>query len=355
MNELKVPTRVIQMERSEAERLSSSGRRSQDQFVKATLTAGAIKQHIVMGYRGGHTRYYPKKSYEIRIGNRTIHYNAEYDDPSMLRNALSFQFFEKLGVPSPRTRHVRLVLNGVPLGLYVEIEGVDRSFFSKRRVQARSLLYAVSNKANFRLYDNDGEAKRMLSSGYEVVIGTSKELTQIARFVRSVHTLKQSALLAYLKSHLNIPQYLRWLAGAVCTGNYDGFDQNYALYRTAGSLRYHISPWDYEGTWGRNCYGELDGSDIVRITGYNGLTEKLLAFPVIRREYRRVLTHTLNHSFTLRELEPLISRLHAALLPELSADETRKHSPFVVAGDKEVFLRYIRERRAYLLEKLTTL
>ncbi|MCD1261166.1 CotH kinase family protein [Paenibacillus athensensis] len=343
------------MERSEAERLSSSGRRSQDQFVKATLTAGAIKQHIVMGYRGGHTRYYPKKSYEIRIGNRTIHYNAEYDDPSMLRNALSFQFFEKLGVPSPRTRHVRLVLNGVPLGLYVEIEGVDRSFFSKRRVQARSLLYAVSNKANFRLYDNDGEAKRMLSSGYEVVIGTSKELTQIARFVRSVHTLKQSALLAYLKSHLNIPQYLRWLAGAVCTGNYDGFDQNYALYRTAGSLRYHISPWDYEGTWGRNCYGELDGSDIVRITGYNGLTEKLLAFPVIRREYRRVLTHTLNHSFTLRELEPLISRLHAALLPELSADETRKHSPFVVAGDKEVFLRYIRERRAYLLEKLTTL
>ena len=42
----------------------------------------------------------------------------------MIRNALSFLFMERIGVPAPRTRPVWLIINGSPAGIYLEIEAV---------------------------------------------------------------------------------------------------------------------------------------------------------------------------------------------------------------------------------------
>ncbi len=217
------------------------------------------------------------------------------------------------------------------------------------------MLYAVNNNANFRLENEYKKKKRSLSSGYELVIGGAKEFRDIGLFVRKVQTLKRSGRLAYLKSRLHIPQYLRWLAGAVFTGNYDGFDQNYALYRTAGSVKYHISPWDYEGTWGRDCYGGIVSSGTLRIEGYNGLTEKLLSYPSIRESYRKTLQSIMKKQFTIEALEPKIRMLHAKLLPELVNDRTRRHSPYEIRSDLNVFLRYIPERRAFISKELSKL
>ena len=326
-----------------------------DNFVHALLTADHTELTIKMRYRGGHTLNYPKKSYEIRVGNRRLHYNAEFDDPTMMRNALSFQFFEKIGVVSPRTRHVNLFINGVPQGVYLEIEGVDRTFFSKRNVQMRSLLYAINNNANFRLTGEDKMKKQSLSAGYEIVIGTPKELVRIADFVKKIRTLKGSELKVYLRRHLDIPQYLRWLAGAVCTGNYDGFEQNYALFRTSKSLKYLISPWDYEGSWGRDCYGEINNYKTLRITGYNGLTAALLSFPDIRIQYRNILHNILEQEFNLHTLGPKITDLHSELYPHLIADTSRKHSAYSVHSDLNVFYQYIQERREFLINEMDKL
>ena len=49
----------------------------------------------------------------------------------MIRNALSFQFFNMMGVPSPRTKHMWLEWNGYPHGVYLEIESVDSDLLPK--------------------------------------------------------------------------------------------------------------------------------------------------------------------------------------------------------------------------------
>ncbi|MFL0557394.1 CotH kinase family protein [Paenibacillus barengoltzii] len=350
---LRFPVRSLQIGRSDQAKLEKSV--WDDQYANALLMTDNIKENVKIRYRGGHTRYYDKKSYELRIGHRSIHYNVEWDDPTMMRNALSFRFFEKIGVPSPRTRHVYLVINGVNQGLYLEIEGVDRSFFTKRKVNTSSLLYAINNNANFRLIGEGGKRKRNLASGYELVIGTSQELARISRFVERIHTLKGRRLLAYMKKHLDIPEYLRWLGGAVCTGNFDGFTQNYAIFRKKGSLKYQMSPWDYEGTWGRNSYGKLSDIDNVRIKGYNGLTQKLLSFPSVRRQYRKTLKEILERHFTVSQLAPTINSLHSSLMPALMADSTRKYSTDVLLSDRQVILDYIAKRREYLLRELEKL
>jgi spore coat protein H len=326
------------------------------QFVQAYMVINGKREGIKLRYRGGHTREYPKKSYEIVRKGKTYHYNAEYDDPSMIRNAISFQFFQWIGVPSPRTRHCLLQLNGQNLGVYLEIEAVDQQFFKQRGIAIQSLFYAVNDFATFGLFKPDSQSKKSsLFNGYERRIGSQTDVQQWKAFILKANTLKGKQLGRYLKMRLDTDNYLRWLAGAIFTGNYDGFDQNYAVYLHKNLLKYRMIPWDYEGTWGRNCYGKKIGSDLVRVTGYNVLTRKVLSFPSLRRRYKRLLIRIMQKHFTVAKIDPVVRKLYRRIAPYVRRDHATKWDSAVFNGEPEVIRNYIIERRAIIKKALKQL
>ncbi|MFX3633022.1 MAG: CotH kinase family protein [Candidatus Pristimantibacillus sp.] len=306
------------------------------------------------GYRGGHTLYYNKKSYEVRIAEgKTLHWNAEFDDPSMIRNALSFHFFNKIGVPSPKTSHIEVEINGKTQGVYLEIEAVDRKFFQSRGIGFKSIIYAVNDSADFSLIDPISRGKKgSLFDGYEIKLGQSTTKPRLVRFVRNINRLSGKNLSAHTAKRLDVNQYLLWLAGAVLTGNYDGFDQNYALYEHKKTGKYRIIPWDYEGTWGRNCYGRPCGSDLVRLQGYNNLTRKLFTFASCRRKYRNIIRGLLKTTFTVETLDPVITSLYEQITPSIRDDFTRKSSFDTFLKEPDFILDYVRERRGLIKEAL---
>ncbi|NOU96064.1 spore coat protein CotH [Paenibacillus sp. LMG 31456] len=325
-------------------------------YVQAYMVIQGKRELIKLRYRGGHTREYPKKSYEIVLKGKTYHYNAEYDDPSMIRNALSFQFFQWIGVPSPKTRHCLLKINGYNMGVYLEIEAVDKAFFRKRGIAVQSLFYAVNDNATFGLYNSDSQDKKTsLFQGYERVIGKQTDVKQLKAFILKINTLKGKQLSLYLDQRLDIDNYLRWLAGAVFTGNYDGFDQNYAVYLHKTRFKYRMIPWDYEGTWGRNCYGKQIGSDLVKVTGYNELTRSLLAFPLIRKKYKNLLNHILKQHFTVKKIAPVVKLMISRISPHIHVDSTRKWALSVFDGEPDLIRSYIIERREIIKEALKKL
>lgn len=317
-----------------------------DKFVEARLTIAGRTEPIKIRLRGGHTRDYPKKSFEIMRGGQSIHLNAEYDDPSMIRNALSFRFFGWIRVPAPKTKHCLLFINGQSMGVYLEIEAVDRSFFRRRGLSCESIIYAVDENADFSLRNpSTRKRKSSLFSGYELKSGTDTDRKKLQAFIASLNALPSDKLYPYLQANLDVDNYLRWLAGAVFTGNYDGFDQNYALYRSNTKGCYRIVPWDYEGTWGRNCYGKKCGSDLVRVTGYNVLTNKLLANKSIRSRYKQILREGLSDAFTLKRLAPVIEQLHTSIAPAIYQDSARNWQLNVFNGEPALIRNYIVERR----------
>jgi spore coat protein H len=347
-----LPVRTIRINDSNLQEIKGNawGR----SFKPAQLEMDDATYKAEFGLRGGHTRNYSKKSYEVRLeGGKTLHWNAEYDDPSMMRNALSFYFFNKIGVPSPLTNHFWLIINGVPQGVYLEIEAVDRLFFKKRGISYRSLLYAVNDSADFSLIDPVSKAKKTsLFDGYELMKGKTGTKSRLVSFVRNLNRMSGKKLGIHTVRRLDVSQYLLWLAGAVLTGNYDGFDQNYALYEHSASGKYRIIPWDYEGTWGRNCYGKPCGSDLVRLQGYNTLTEKLFTFPACRRKYRAIIKRLLKTDFTAEKLEPVISSMHERLSPAIRGDYTRKASYDTFLSEPTFIHTYIEERRELLQNSL---
>lgn len=327
-----------------------------DDYVDAELVHQHGIEAVKLRYRGGHTRNYPKKSFEIKQEVGTIHWNAEYDDPSAIRNALSFEFFRWIGVPSPVTQHCRLELNTEDLGVYTEIEGVDRRFFACRNLSCDTLIYAANDDATFGLtYLDTGKLKKSLFDGYERVIGRQSDRERLERFIFDINVLPSRKLPGYLDAHLDIDNYLRWLAGAVCTGNYDGFNQNYALYASRAEGVYRFIPWDYEGTWGRNCYGKRCDSGAVRIRGYNTLTAKLLGIKSITRAYGRIVAEIVEQWFTPARLEPEIERWMTSIREDVLADDKRRWSASKFDTEAQIFRTYIRERRDLLVRSIASL
>jgi Spore coat assembly protein len=358
MSQQSVSPRSITIEQSEWEKLQENP--SSKDFVQIKLTMDGKTIDASLRHRGGHTIRYAKKSYEIRYkqGNskavRTLHWNAEYDDPSMMRNAFSFQFLNMLGVYSPRTKHIELELNGEAQGVYLEIEAVDRYFFKNRNLGWKSLVYASNDSANFSMYDPyTYDVKVSLFEGYEKQLGDDNTKARLTAFIRNINQLDGSSLAKVLSNRLDTTFYLKWLAGAVLTGNFDGFEQNYALYERSSNGKYRILPWDYEGTWGRNCYGRVCDSDIVDVKGYNVLTEKLFSFSNYRAEYKKILLEYLENQFTLDALTPAIERMHGSIADAIRRDYTRKHPFSVFESEPYIMRRYIVERRDIVYNELT--
>ncbi|WP_239615245.1 CotH kinase family protein [Cohnella mopanensis] len=327
-----------------------------DNYVPAKMITNGRTESVSVRYRGGHTRSYPKRSYEVVRKNQAFHYNAEFDDPSMIRNALSFAFFPMIGVPAPRTKHVHFMINGQSQGVYLEIEGVEKLFFRRRRIGASSLFYAINDKADFSLYSSESNrTKSSLLAGYEYRFGDASEKTKLKSFIRGINTLKESRKESFIKSRLDVQNYLSWLAGAVLTGNYDGFEQNYSIYRSRVTGKLRMIPWDYEGTWGRNCYGRIVAGDLVAVSGYNYLTRKLMSYPHIKRQYKLILQKALIGPFTENRLMPIAEKMINQITPYIREDSARRWSYGEFLNESSVIRNYIRERRAIVKEELSNL
>lgn len=327
-----------------------------EKLVPARLDTGTGQQAVGLKYRGAHTRLLDKKSFYIKWHDQEWHLNADAVDPSHIRSKWSFDWFSALCVLAPRSSHVSLTINGKEQGVYTLLESVDKHFLARRRLPRGDLYYAVDSRAHFGLsssYANRKSPKKNLSEGYELkerVSQTAKH--QLQRFIWLLNTLPDDRLATWLQQTVEVHHYLRWLAGAVLTGNADGFMHNYALYRHPHSLKWWIIPWDYDGTWGRDCYGRIMSASEIPLFGYNRLTERILSVPHFRRYYIKLMTHLLNHYFQKRRLIDEAASLMAKVRQTLYATACRRSDIERFEAEQAIFEWYVTKRRDFLQQEL---
>ncbi|MGN7468359.1 CotH kinase family protein [Brevibacillus sp. SAFN-007a] len=328
--------------------------------IPATLGFHGEFYQIELAYRGAHTRQFAKKSFQITIvppqlfrGAREFHLNAEFVDPSYMRNKLSFDFFTQIGSFAPQTEHVLLYLNDECLGIYLKIEAVDDRFLAARNLPAGPIYYAVNAHANFSLFrPKTTEAKAALEAGYQRKLGTAADDGDLRELIFRINATPPALFAHVIEKWVDIPQYLRWLAGAVCTQNLDGFLHNYALYRHGENKRFFIIPWDYEATWGRDVNGHVLAPANLRIQGFNTLTARLLDVPVFRAQYVRLLRSILDTTFTVAHLRPHILALHDTLRPFVSLDPYKQDVLATFATEPAFICAFIEERNQFLRQSL---
>ncbi|WP_232490246.1 CotH kinase family protein [Neobacillus cucumis] len=329
--------------------------------VPAVLKMEGNQYAITLAYRGNVIRKKKKKSYHIIFkkpytvnGAHEIHLNAEYSDISLSRNKLALDFFHSLGVISPQSKHVLLFINGYCKGIYLELESFDKYLLNKRNLPHGAIIYATNYHANFSLTTPKNKLKNSLDEGYTVKYGSEKDLARLEDFIAKVNTLNNNDFEKVIPKFLDIDQYVKWLTGVVCTQNFDGFIHNYALYHNGKSNLYEMTPWDYDGTWGRDLHGRKLSHDFVPITGYNTLTNRLLTIPHFKEKYVTTLSSALANQFTVNNLEPIITDLFNELKPYISLDPYLTINEQTLEKEKLYILRFIKKRNSYLKEKMMT-
>ncbi|WP_353856173.1 CotH kinase family protein [Bacillus sp. Bos-x628] len=326
-----------------------------DEPVEAILKTGKSKSHIYASYRGSHIRKLKKKSYQIeyrkpkqRQGEAIFHLNAEYNDPSFIRNRLSFYFFEQIGVLSPATSHVFLTINGRKEGIYLKIESVDELFFQKRQLSVGGIYYAVDDDANFSLLSSfDKKPKKHLLLGYEKKVGTAKHDERLSEFIYFLNTATDDVFAAKIEQYLDVTQYFLWLIGVVCTQNFDGFVHNYALYLNEHG-KFQVLPWDYDATWGRDIHGEEMAFDYIPVGGFNTLTARLLDIRSFKKAYYALFQKVLDTQFSEERLSPMIENWHTSIEKRIEEDPYTKERRDALHVERDLIRKYINKRRQYL-------
>jgi spore coat protein H len=331
-----------------------------DDPVPAKLLTQREQLDVDIAYRGSHIREFNKKSYHIGFyqpptyqGAQEIHLNAEYKDPSFIRNKLSLDFFSEIGCLSPTSKHVFLRLNGRDQGIYLELESVDKQFLVKRNLPLGAIYYAVNGDGNFSLLSgSDKKSKGSLTSGYERKYGSQMNEPYLEELIIKINTLSRADFKNEIIRILDVEKYLRWLSGVVLTQNYDGFVHNYALYRNGATGRFEVIPWDYDATWGRDVHGRLLAHDFVPITGFNTLTARILDVDSFRGRYQQILVELLNSSYSLEQMNPKVERLANKLRPYVLKDPYKKHTAQQFDQEPKVIAEFIEKRSMYIKEQL---
>lgn len=333
-----------------------------DEHFPGTLLVGNNKYAINISYRGNSTRKHKKKSYNILFNkpfflekDHEIHLNAEYNDPSLIRNKLSLDFFNRIGVFAPRSKHIQLYINGCFLGIFLQLESFDSYLLEKGKKPDGSIYYATDNDANFSLFTSDNVLKLDLLQGYTKKYETNEnDKENLLELLIKINTLTDMAFSEQIDKSINIDNYLRWLTGVVCTQNFDGFIQNYALYRNGDTGLFEIIPWDYDGTWGRDRHGRAYEHDYIPIEGYNTLTARLLKVPRFRHRYRYIMESVLQGQFTKMYQAPIIESLYNKLKPVINKDPFFKYTAEFEA-EPNYILNFIDKRNKFLKNELLKL
>ena len=328
--------------------------------VSAKLTINKKKLDIDIAYRGSHIRDFRKKSYHVSFYKprtygkaKEVHLNAEYKDPSLLRNKLSFDFFNDIGCLSPKSQFIFLKLNGKNEGIYLEIESVDEFFLANRKLPNGSIFYAVDGDANFSLMsDLDKGVKKSLEFGYELKYGTEDDDYHLQEMIMKINTLTHEEFENEIIKYVNVDKYFRWLAGVVFTQNFDGFVHNYALYRNAETGLVEVIPWDYDATWGRDVNGKVMREDYLRIQGFNTLTARLLNVKKFRHHYQNLLDEILTNKFNVDYMKPKIQDLHDLIKPYILKDPYEADNIHIFDKEPDYICKYIKARREYIKSQL---
>lgn len=259
-------------------------------------------------------RYSFKLSFDEYIsqqlgGISKINLNNNYSDASYMREFLTYELAESVGLPTPGFSYVNVYVNDELWGFYLAIEQVDEAYLNRNFGNATGALYkgemtGAGSDLTWLGDDLDsytGLAMKSEKSNDDILIDMLDELNNGSDYEKV----------------LNVENALKYIALNVAASNMDSYlgsnKQNYYLYEDDGI--FNILPWDYN-----MAFGGFGGSNILIDEPTQGavaerpLVAKLLAVDEYKEQYHQILSEMINGylkeeiiTARIQELQELIS------------------------------------------------
>jgi len=306
-------------------------------------------------FKGSTSLNYPKKSWAIKFPNKSnyfgatrINLHADYKDHSSMRNYLILKLFNNLSIPAPQVEHITFEVNGEPYGVYTLVEQIDEDLLSRYSRSAQS-LYKANNHGGLlapavrdEYYDNI----------WEMQAGEDKDFNRLRSFLNKCLYWEKSDFLNNIESTVNTDNFLTFFAMHYIFVDMDNFTKNIFLDKNSLTGKYEFIPWDNEGSFGNNAYGEFNAI----LTDYNfkyGYTpeyevvfKRLMEIPHYRNVFKDKMNIILDKGFTY--LDSLIDTTYSQIKLSVYADTMREATDSAFDAEIPRLKWFMSNRKAFL-------
>ncbi len=314
-----------------------------------------------------------------------------------LRQLLAYDLMRFAGVRVPSARHVRLLVNGEPMGLYLEYEDPDSKDWlfdmfgdktgdlykaardmpaSEGQPEQKYFADTTYLGADDSAYPNHYNKK----TNHEDPL-TAGDFSVIRGFLEELNRRSGVELLEFASTRFDLERFLSYLVVSNFIANWDGFPQrpkNFWLFEVRAQAKLVFIPWDLDGTFqtDTDVFNQMGTEASVffnlRRLDYQPyhteegterpLAWRLLALPELeaayRARYRELLASILSESYLTSRLTALAELTEPHLSDALTGQgwlgEERTER-----GDFEEALRdmqtFVTERVATVSEELASL
>jgi hypothetical protein len=176
-------------------------------------------------------------------GEKKINLQNAFEDPSMMRDVISYKIMRDAGIVAPRTSYAKLYINNVYWGLYIMVEELDKTFFDRN--------YSSDNGNHYECIDNtnlDWQGSNFSAYSDEFELKTNTTNPDYSDFIRFVNIINNNPNRDSLYAVLEMENYLRVLAADVILLNWDSYydhGRNFNLYNDPDNGKFNWIPWDY--------------------------------------------------------------------------------------------------------------
>jgi len=317
-----IPRLRITLERSAVESLREESR----QYVKATVIEGATIYHDVglhlKGNEGSFQSLDRKPSLTLNFdkfvlgqkfhGLDKIHFNNSLQDPTFFNEIIGSELFRAAGLPAARVTHARVELNGRDLGLYVLVEGFDRSFLKHHFKSANGNFYDGGT-----LLDINQPLRHKSGEG-------PKDRADLKALYQAGDEVDPDRRLAQLSGVLDLDRFYSFLALEIMASSWDGYvlhHNNYWLYNDPETQRFVFLPHGLD-----QLFVSPQSSLLPNCSGAIALA--VLYAPVGRQHYRDRCVQLLTNVFRLSRLTDFVNGVQGRIRPvllDISPAVVREH------------------------------
>ncbi len=354
----------------------------EDTMFAGSFDARGEHHEVLVRFRGNSSRGWPKKSWRIELpdgssfdGRRKLNLISEFNDCTMMVEKLGYDLLAALGFPAPKARFVRLTVNGVNHGVYLDQQRVDKDY-------VRDHGFADADPDLYRCGRKDCEFKMWMEPDFQHEWDKKTnelEPTNVAldQFLCAVNTTPEPEIVEVLEERLELELHLRNMVVDALIANDTVEDSRSYVFFDAFTGRMTYVPWDLNNSTTVYTDSSTPGATVAKsqhplflFTALDAASEhefnlrkakeplrpwhpmssnlnNRIAFnPELRARLLARMQQALDQVFKPEVLDPWFDQVHALLDPHVAQDPYVDQVRF---DDGPRYMKqYVRNRIAFL-------
>ncbi|MFJ6209658.1 CotH kinase family protein [Lysinibacillus sp. NPDC092081] len=192
-------------------------------------------------------------------GLKKLNLNNNFSDTTLMREYISYELMEQMGLPTPAHSYMYVTVNGEDRGLFLGVETVDETFLANNYGSNDGFLFKPDGTGSDLKYISDD-----IADYTGIGLKTNEGNVDQSKFIDMIEVINNGD---NIEKYIAVDEMLRYFAVNTALVNLDSYQgtmkHNYYLYEKNGV--FSIIPWDFNMSFGGfGVGGRMGGNNKIQ-------------------------------------------------------------------------------------------